>query len=192
MGCRERATTDLQSLLSRSRRIGAIVRRLGGLLDSTRGESCLSGKRLRLIAPTAFWFQHDLVAVCDPGVGSWSSWHATARARPMSGCQATRSQDVCQSVNRVLPLTLTFELDSGWRLQVTFALAAAAVHRGFARLSIGAALAVAAALAIFAAGVLLALLHGGCHVFARAARLAILHRALVVLAATGNVFGIGV
>src|SRR5208282_3141373 len=109
MGCRERATTDLQSLLSRSRRIGAIVRRLGGLLDSTRGESCLSGKRLRLIAPTAFWFQHDLVAVCDPGVGSWSSWHATARARPMSGCQATRSQDVCQSVNRVLPLTLTVE-----------------------------------------------------------------------------------
>src|SRR5208282_3399983 len=110
MGCRERATTDLQSLLSRSRRIGAIVRRLGGLLDSTRGESCLSGKRLRLIAPTAFWFQHDLVAVCDPGVGSWSSWHATARARPMSGCQATRSQDVCQSVNRVLPLTLTVKV----------------------------------------------------------------------------------
>src|SRR5271169_4172999 len=106
MGCTERATADVQCVLLRSRHPGAIVRRLAGRLDSIWGESSLSGKRVRLDSLTTFQFQHELVAVCAPSVGSWSSWHATTRTRPINDCQATRSQDV---VNRVLPLTLTSE-----------------------------------------------------------------------------------
>jgi len=37
-----------------------------------------------LMSPTTFRFQHELVAVCDPSVGGWSSWNATARTRPIA------------------------------------------------------------------------------------------------------------
>jgi hypothetical protein len=97
MGCRERAVADVHCVLFRSRDLGAIVRRLGGRVESSGRESRLSGERVRLISRTTIRLQHKLVAVCDPRVGSWSSWHATAPARPMNNCPTTRNQDdVCQ------------------------------------------------------------------------------------------------
>jgi hypothetical protein len=97
MGCRERTAADVRCLLSRSRHLGAIVRRLGCGVDSTWGESHLSGECVRLISPTTLRFQHEPVAVCDQSVGGWPSRHPTARAGPINDCHATRSQDVCQS-----------------------------------------------------------------------------------------------
>ncbi len=110
MGCRERATANLHCLLSRSRRLGAIVRRLEGGVDSTGSESRLSGERVHFISPTTFRFQHKPVSVCDPSMGSWSSWHATARTRSISG--SSRELSAKTFVDRVLPLTLTFQYRS--------------------------------------------------------------------------------
>jgi len=59
-----------------------------------------------LICPIVFRFQYEPVAVCDQSVGCWSSWHGTARARPMNPVApdvvptrsgATRSDPACHA-----------------------------------------------------------------------------------------------
>jgi len=49
--------------------------------------------------PVVFRFQYEPVAVCGQSVGCWSSWHGTARARPMNPggptCRSHKLLEAC-------------------------------------------------------------------------------------------------